>query len=566
MATYHLSLKNGIVGTAKKHAEYILRLGRYSDKSRKEELKYDNANLPSWANDAVEFFEQADTYERVNGRAYVEFEIALPNELDLKDNINIIEEFIDNNIGKDRVWAYALHSKRAAFDDSQEQIHAHIMFSERIVTNAMEKALSPSKFFKRYNHKNPDRGGYQKDRRYSDKKCSIENIKKVRKDWEEITNAKYKNKKINKRISSESLEKQKEDAEKVFDYALATLLDRKPQEHLGPRVANIVKKTLKNKNINHNNLDDVLNEIYLISTKAFCLVIDQIEKEKKEIEYKKAMKQREQIMTNQIDAADFVCHKDNETIVVNGKDIMNIANNVEENLIDKVKACRAEINKMKNLLFSEKQIGFMALSICTRGRSKNLMKKRRMLDRRKKDYEEELTLLVNNRKPYFWQVEENRKYREQIEEKTNALIKVEIDLLKVRREAEQINELMKEEKNKKRMIVIINKLKERQKTRIEYIELLKNHEKLLLDVSIKYNLIMNEIDKESNYKLPKNLYRTVSAAQYDIEPNQIVKCLSEIECMMNNAEKENNKVARNTNNLKVNLDNPKGRKENQFEV
>ena len=60
MATYHLSLKNGIVGAAKNHAEYIMRLGRYSDKSRKEELKYHNSNLPHWANDAVDFFEKAD--------------------------------------------------------------------------------------------------------------------------------------------------------------------------------------------------------------------------------------------------------------------------------------------------------------------------------------------------------------------------------------------------------------------------------------------------------------------------------------------------------------------------
>ena len=154
MATYHLSLKNGIVGAAKNHAEYIMRLGRYSDKSRKEELKYQNSNLPYWANDAVDFFEKADIYERVNGRAYVEFEIALPNEIDIEDNIYIVERFIENNIGMNRVWAYAVHSKAAAFDDSQEQIHAHIMFSERIVTDEMKEALRASKFFKRYKNEN----------------------------------------------------------------------------------------------------------------------------------------------------------------------------------------------------------------------------------------------------------------------------------------------------------------------------------------------------------------------------------------------------------------------------
>ena len=563
MATFHLSLKNGIVGTAKKHAEYILRLGRYSDKSRKEELKYSNANLPHWANDAVEFFEKADIYERVNGRAYVEFEIALPNEINIEDNIFMVENFIDNNIGQDRVWAYAVHSKKAAFDDSQDQIHAHIMFSERIVTNAMEEALSPSKFFKRYNQKNPDRGGYQKDRRYSDRKCSIENLKKVRKDWEVITNSKYEEKNINKKVSSESLEKQKEEAEKIYDYALASLLDRKPQEHLGPKVTNIVKKALKNKNINQDNFDDVLDEIYLISTKAFCLVVDQIEKEKKEIEYFKEMKQRELIKSNQIDAANFACIEE-ETIVVNGNDIFNIADRVEETLINKIKSNVEEISRMKKLLFSEKQIGFMALSLCTKGRSKDLMKRRRILDRRKKGYEEELKILVDEKKPYFWQFEEYRKYKEEIEEKTNLLRNVELELLRVRKEAEQINELMKVESNKKRMVIIINKLKERQNARIEYVESLQMQQKMYIDMSNKFGYMMNEIDKEENYKVPVRLYRGICAKQFDSEFNQIEKCLYDFERMLNKAERENTINIRNSNNLKVNLSSSKKEQVNQF--
>ena len=43
MATYHLSLKNGKVGTAEQHADYILREGRYSGGKRAEELVYKDA-------------------------------------------------------------------------------------------------------------------------------------------------------------------------------------------------------------------------------------------------------------------------------------------------------------------------------------------------------------------------------------------------------------------------------------------------------------------------------------------------------------------------------------------
>ena len=49
MATYHLSLKNGKVGTAEQHADYILREGRYSGGKRAEELVYKDVNLPRWA-------------------------------------------------------------------------------------------------------------------------------------------------------------------------------------------------------------------------------------------------------------------------------------------------------------------------------------------------------------------------------------------------------------------------------------------------------------------------------------------------------------------------------------
>lgn len=56
MATYHLSLKNGKTGTAKQHADYILREGRFSSGKRAEELVYKDANLPHWAMSASAFF------------------------------------------------------------------------------------------------------------------------------------------------------------------------------------------------------------------------------------------------------------------------------------------------------------------------------------------------------------------------------------------------------------------------------------------------------------------------------------------------------------------------------
>lgn len=173
MATYHLSLKNGKVGTAEQHADYILREGRYSGGKRAEELVYKDVNLPRWAMSASAFFACADRYERTNGRAYTEFEIALPNELTHEENKKMVNDFITAHIGNNKVWTYAIHSKPATFDDSQEQIHVHIMICERIVEDGMTKAKSPSKFFKKYNSKNPQNGGYLKDRALSGSRTEI---------------------------------------------------------------------------------------------------------------------------------------------------------------------------------------------------------------------------------------------------------------------------------------------------------------------------------------------------------------------------------------------------------
>lgn len=289
MATYHLSLKNGKVGTAKQHADYILREGRYSGGKRAEELVYKDANLPHWAMSASVFFACADKYERANGRAYTEFEIALPNELTHKENEKLVNDFITTHIGNNKVWAYAIHSKPATFDDYQEQIHAHIMICERIVDDEMVKAKSPSKFFKRYNAKNPKNGGYQKDRRFSRYTESKDNLKLIRQSWEDMVNAKYKTHGIDKVVSCKTLKAQRDIAAAAGDEDMFEFLNRTPQEHLGPALAYKTKKIIEENGYDQDNIDNTLDKIYQISAKAFGVIIDKIQKARKaaEVKYKK---------------------------------------------------------------------------------------------------------------------------------------------------------------------------------------------------------------------------------------------------------------------------------------
>lgn len=290
MATYHLSLKNGKVGTAEQHADYILREGRYSGGKRAEELVYKDANLPRWAMSASAFFACADRYERTNGRAYAEFEIALPNELTHEENKKMVNDFITAHIGNNKVWTYAIHSKPATFDDLQEQIHVHIMICERIVEDGMTKAKSPSKFFKRYNSKNPQNGGYLKDRALSGSRTEItKNLKEIRQSWEDMVNAEYKTHGIDKVVSCKTLKAQRDIAAEAGDEDMVEFLNRTPQEHLGPALAYKTKKIIEENGYDQENIDNTLDKIYQMSAKAFGVIIDKIQKARKaaELKYKK---------------------------------------------------------------------------------------------------------------------------------------------------------------------------------------------------------------------------------------------------------------------------------------
>lgn len=288
MATYHLSLKNGKTGTAKQHADYILREGRFSSGRRAEELVYKNANLPHWAMSASDFFAHADKYERTNGRAYSEFEIALPNELTHEENQKLVNDFVGKHIGNNKVWAYAIHSKPATFDDDEEQIHAHIMFCERVVEDGMTKAKSPSKFFKRYNGKSPDNSGYKKDERFTSSDAR-DSIKKIRQSWEDMVNAEYTSRRINKTVSCKTLKVQRDLAAAAGDNDLADFFDREPQEHLGPALAYKTKKIIEENGYDQESIDNTLDKIYQMSAKAFGVIIDKIQKARKatELKYKK---------------------------------------------------------------------------------------------------------------------------------------------------------------------------------------------------------------------------------------------------------------------------------------
>ena len=212
MASYHCTVKVGGKGKAGPHAEYIAREGKYSDNKRKEDLEATRAgNMPKWAEHAPSYFwKAADEFERVNGATYRETEIALPRELTPDQRRELVEDFVEKEIGEKHAYQWAIHAPRAALE-GEEQPHAHIMYSER-TRDGIDR--DPEQYFKRYNAKAPERGGCRKDSAGTE-----ERLQATRKLWADLQNAHLERHGHDARVDHRTLDAQG--------------LDRNPETHLG---------------------------------------------------------------------------------------------------------------------------------------------------------------------------------------------------------------------------------------------------------------------------------------------------------------------------------------------
>jgi len=160
MAIARLSMKAGMKGRGADHAAYIAREGRFANRLEQgEKLEAtESGNMPAWATGNPQaFWLAADAYERKNGTAYREMEIALPRELSSEQRKELVSDWVSQELGTTHAYQWAVHVPRAA--DGGEQPHAHIMFSERRCDSV---ARDPEQYFKRYNSKAPEKGGAKK--------------------------------------------------------------------------------------------------------------------------------------------------------------------------------------------------------------------------------------------------------------------------------------------------------------------------------------------------------------------------------------------------------------------
>lgn len=216
MAIFHLSFSNGKVGKGLAHFKYIMGEDRYSYKEN--EVIYEKHNMPPHVS-AKDFWQSADAYERVNGRVYKEIRIALPNGFSKKENQDLLNKFLEKELGNDFYYSAVIHDKDSS-EDEIRNVHAHIMVCPRKI-DGIERDIK--QFFSRYNSKNIEEGGALKDPYWNKK----ETLTHFRESWEETLNNALEKKNWRK-VSCKSLQQQRKEALEKQDLDLVDFLDREP--------------------------------------------------------------------------------------------------------------------------------------------------------------------------------------------------------------------------------------------------------------------------------------------------------------------------------------------------
>ena len=224
MASYHCTVKAGASSSAAAHADYIEREGKYKTKDRADLEHAESGNLPTWAENAGDFWRASDQYERVNAAGYREFEVSLPRELTPPERLALVRDFIHQELGECHAYTFAIHNPKASLDGG-EQPHAHIMFSERH-RDGIERPAE--QYFKRWNAKTPERGGCRKGDGAKTPSERKDDLVKLRERWAKLQNLHLEKHGHQDRVDHRSLKAQG--------------LDRVPGIHLGPNVAAMVQR------------------------------------------------------------------------------------------------------------------------------------------------------------------------------------------------------------------------------------------------------------------------------------------------------------------------------------
>jgi len=214
MASFHHCVKSGKKGSAAAHGKYIMREGKKYD-NREDLIASEYGNMPAWAQDNPSaFWRASDKYERANGAAYREHEIALPSDLTREQQIELAGQLVSALVGN-KPFQCAVHAPHASLGDG-ENTHLHLMYSDR-QDDGIER--SPEQTFRRYNSQHPERGGRKKDSGGRNSMQIRDELIATRKKCADLQNA--------------ALAKYGHDARVDHRTLKAQGIDRQPERHLG---------------------------------------------------------------------------------------------------------------------------------------------------------------------------------------------------------------------------------------------------------------------------------------------------------------------------------------------
>lgn len=223
MASFHHRIKSGGKGTAADHAAYITRQGKHSN--REDMIFTDYGNMPDWAEDnPTLFWKEGDRHERANGAVYREHEIALPDELTIEQQIELVNDIKAALVGN-KPYQSAIHAPTSSLG-GVSNTHLHLMFSDRM-PDGIERP--PEQTFSRYNGTNPERGGCKKDSGGKNSLALRDEVIETRRKCAELQNSALEKYGHAARVDHRTLKEQG--------------VDRKPECHLGAaRIRNMSKE------------------------------------------------------------------------------------------------------------------------------------------------------------------------------------------------------------------------------------------------------------------------------------------------------------------------------------
>ena len=210
--------------------EYIAREGKYHH-DVDEVRDVESGNMPEWAAPPREYWAAADAHERANGRLYREVHVALPAELDHKQQKALARQFAQDVTGRERLpYTLAIHEGAPRESGEPANPHAHLIWSDR-GHDGIERTAST--WFKRYNGKAPERGGARKSRAGNDRDW----LAGVREQWAGRVNEALERVGHEARVDHRSLAVRAVEAADAGDVEKAAELGREPNVHLGPVAA-----------------------------------------------------------------------------------------------------------------------------------------------------------------------------------------------------------------------------------------------------------------------------------------------------------------------------------------